>query len=61
MKKVMEVNEHGVKLICYRDDSKLNRYRLYRKPRGSSEYEVMATDTLGSMMAFLSGWNEFRK
>lgn len=61
MKKVMEVNEHGAKLICYRDDSKLNRYRLHRKPWGSSEYEVMATDTLGSMMAFLSGWKEFRK
>jgi len=61
MKKVMEVNEAGVKLICYRDDSKLNRYRLYRKRRGEEQHEVMATNTLGSMMAFLSGWNEFRK
>lgn len=62
MKKVMEVNySYYMKLICYKDDTKLNKYRLYRKSRGKEPYEVMAADTLGSVMSYLGSWYDFRK
>lgn len=61
MKKVMEVNDNGVKLLVYRDDEQLNPYRLYEKHRGKDPEYIMCAADLGSVMAYLSGFHEFRR
>lgn len=60
MKKVMELNDSGVKLMVYKDDTQLNPYRLYQKIRGKEPIYIMCAADLGSVLAYLSGFHALR-
>lgn len=55
MKKVLEINDNGIKLVCYYIPVGVNRYGLYRKARGKANELIVSLNDLASVIAYIYG------
>lgn len=53
MKKVLELNDNGLRLVCYYIPAGINRYGLYRKERGKADQLIISMNDLASVIAFI--------